>query len=219
MTTSVKNRLNHGFTIIEVILTLSVASLLLLIALLGQGETTRRARFTDSVESLKAQMEAVRDSVNTTVIDESEGCNRSPVASTPDCIKYGKVINFNNESDQFSVQTIIANGPGANNTPINSETRVVNPRVINQDNPQVETTLWGLEPVVDGGNIPRIAFVRHAGTGKLETHILLAGQQVSSESSYQNPNTSYTLPLESPEGYRARMVFNEPANSIEVRFD
>ena len=215
MTTSVKSGAK-GFTIIEVMLVLAVSGLLLLIAFFGQGAITQRARFTDSVENLKSQMETIRDSVNNTVIEESEGCNGSVPATTAKCIKFGELVSFTNESDNFTVQTIIADGPDSD-AEISPDRTVVKPRLVNT--PSQLTTRWGLTPYVDGGNIPKIAFVRHAGTGKLETHILADGLSVSDESSYENTNTVYTINLRSPEGYKAEITFNDPVNTINIRFE
>lgn len=216
MATSVKDVDKKGFTIIEVMLVLAVSGLLLLIAFLGQGATTQRARFTDSVENLKSQMETLRNSVNNTVIEESEGCNSALPATTAKCIKFGKAVSFANNSDNFTVQTIVADGPDADGVEISPNIRVIAPKLFGL--PQKFTTRWGLTPSLDGGNIPKIAFIRHAGTGKLETHIISDGISLENANSYDAPGTKFVLPLISPDGYKAEIIFNEPANTINIRF-
>jgi len=218
MTTSVKSTSN-GFTIIEVVLVLAISSLLLLIAFLGQGATTRQARFRDSVEGFKAQMESVRNSVNNTVIDETVGCQVGlEVARGAQCIKFGQVVTLSNNNQSYTVQTLIADGPSVST---DDSVRVSNPRVVIPSNPQTinRRFRWGVVPVQVGSGLPRIAFVRHAGTGKLETHIINEGLRLDRATTYVTPSQRQTIQLRSPECYGAQVIFNDIPNSIDIRLD
>ncbi len=219
MHTSVKRLSKTGFTIIEVMLVLGISGLLLLITFFGQGSIRTESQFQDSVEGLRAKLERIKDEVTTTVSSDELGCNG--VASTgtkADCILFGKLVAFDDQTSNYRVRDIIANGP-ATGAPVSPSIPVTIPRF---NGPQDNLSLpWG--SIFDKQSSPflsKVVFTRHSGTGELQTYVLapLANLQLASTYTSNTPGGIYRLPIKGPKCDRANIVFNDPVNTIRVEY-
>lgn len=90
-----------GFTVIEVMLFLTISGALLLMAMIGSGEMARQARFSDSVNSFHSNMqryyEDVVSGVNTRAVNDA--CDPGTVRTgTDSCLLIGRVISFTEDS-------------------------------------------------------------------------------------------------------------------------
>ncbi|MFZ1812432.1 MAG: prepilin-type N-terminal cleavage/methylation domain-containing protein [Candidatus Saccharimonadales bacterium] len=90
-----------GFTVIEVMIFLTISGLLLIMAFVGAGGMARQARFSDSVNSFQSlilkQYEEVLSGVNTrAAADGCGGVSASP--GSGGCILLGKVITWKTSS-------------------------------------------------------------------------------------------------------------------------
>lgn len=220
MHTSVKRLSKTGFTIIEVMLVLGISGLLLLITFFGQGSIRTESQFQDSVEGLRSKLERIKDEVNTTVSSDVNGCLGVSASGTKaDCILFGKLVAFDDQTSNYRVRDIIANGP-ATNAPVSTSIPVTNPRIYGpQDNFSLP---WGSIFDKNGALLlNKIVFTRHSGTGELQTYVLapLANVQLASTYTSNSPGEIYRLPVKGPKCDRADIVFNDPVNTIRVEYE
>lgn len=110
----------QGYTIIEVSLFLAITGLLVLIALIGTGNTIRTTRFSDSNRSLQAYLQKQYDNllngVNTRpgqeecffgIVDTS--ASQPPGASN--CLLLGKLISLKQNTNAIQTYDIVAHEP------------------------------------------------------------------------------------------------------------
>ena len=216
MHTSVRKITNLGFTIIEVMLVLGISGLLLLITFFGQGSIRTESQFQDSVEGLRAKLERIKDEVNTTVSSDIKGCNGVfDSGSKAECILFGKLVAFDDQTSNYRVRDIIANGP-ATGAPVSPSIPVTNPRIYGpQDNLSLP---WGTLFVNPFG--AKIVFTRHSGTGELQTYVLPALASLGDHDTYKDntPGGIHRLSVKGPKCDRADIVFNDPVNTIRVEY-
>lgn len=219
MHTSVRKITNLGFTIIEVMLVLGISGLLLLITFFGQGSIRTESQFQDSVEGLRAKLERIKDEVNTTVSSDIKGCNGVfDSGSKAECILFGKLVAFDDQTSNYRVRDIIANGP-ATGAPVSPSIPVTNPRIYGpQDNFSLP---WGSIFDKNGALLlNKIVFTRHSGTGELQTYVLPPLAFLGDAATYTNntPGGIYRLSVKGPKCDRADIVFNDPVNTIHVEY-
>lgn len=86
-----------GFTIIEVMIFVAISAMLLLIAIVGSGDITKRARFTSTVDgvhsTIQRHYEDVVNGVNTRL--SIDGCSSQTNVGTDSCLLLGKVLTLN----------------------------------------------------------------------------------------------------------------------------
>lgn len=87
--------MGKGFTIVEVMIFLAISGLLLTMAIIGSDGMARRARFTDSVNTLHSTFqkyyEQTASGVNTR---GTVGCSGTTSAGTDSCLLLGRIISF-----------------------------------------------------------------------------------------------------------------------------
>jgi prepilin-type N-terminal cleavage/methylation domain-containing protein len=204
-----------GFTMIEVLIVLAISGLLLLITLFGQGPIRTQSEFRDGAESFRAQLETIKDEVSTTVSRTDEGCLGFGAGRRADCVKFGKLVNFNNNSSGFTTREIVGDGPGSADPSPNVP--VTDP-VFFGNTAQKELD-WQIE-FRNQIEPNQIVFARHSGTGALLTYVLDPTDNPVNENTYtiNNPGEPYRLRLEGPSCDTAEIIFNEPVNTVRLEF-
>ena len=228
MITSVNTKGAQGFTIIEVLLVLSITGLLMLMSFFGQGSIRTQSQFRDSAEEFRASLESIKDQSTTGVAPGEKGCKDiDTVTSGNDasCVINGRVVGFTANSDTYTIYPIFGSGQRDPTlpTPVPSPSGpVTNPQVGNNFK-QEKKLLWGTKIYIDPSDNPvisprKVGFIRHAETGKLGTYIIKRNSLLSSPSSYNDSNSKHIIKLIGVDCDRAEIILNDPANTIRLEF-
>lgn len=228
MTTSVKTLKQDGFTLIEVMLVLAISGLLLLITFFGQGSVRTQSQFRDSVEEFRASLEKIKDDVNNGIAPKDEsGCGTSQAAgSNANCVQFGTVVAFERDTSNYFTFDIVGLGPGAAipdaSLPVQSPTPL-------EDTVTQRSLLWGSEFNFDVEGVQKaIAFTRHTGTGKLQTHVYsdqdlssITGPDASSDEEIaevinSTAGVKYTFTIIGTDCDAADIIINDPVNTIRI---
>lgn len=107
-----------GFTLLEVIITMAVSSSLLLIAFFGQGAMREQAQFDVAMDSIKNNLNAIRNESISTVNQTTDAtglqAKGSDYSRPPDRIFFAKLARFSTNSatsGSIQFQTLIYDPP------------------------------------------------------------------------------------------------------------
>ena len=169
-----------GFTILEIVIFLSISGLLLTVAFLGTGAMARNARFSDTLNSLQSfvqrQYDEVANGVNT-----RDGINicGTTVAGTAgeNCLMLGKAIHFKQATADIVTTYIISSVAMSSDTTLSLQSQfgVMQPQ---ETNPQQSIITWKA-PFTKGsrgvavpyGSIDTVAFVRSPESSRIFTYL------------------------------------------------
>ncbi|NCU40525.1 hypothetical protein EOL73_02080 [Candidatus Saccharibacteria bacterium] len=112
----IKQQKAHGFTVIEVMIFLSISGLLIMIAFMGTSSSISRTRFTDAMRTTQAFMQQqysdVQNGLNLrteTFSTDSCGVGINVDPGTGDCLIVGKLVTFDPSSgNQIVVYPVIS---------------------------------------------------------------------------------------------------------------
>jgi len=111
-----------GFTIVEISLFMAITGLLLMIALIGTGNTIRTFRFTDTSWSLEAFAQKQYDDIVNGLNNRSDSisCNAGVITTTTgqtvgssNCLLMGKLLVFRQASSIVNIYNVIGSEPTA----------------------------------------------------------------------------------------------------------
>lgn len=114
-------RVNHGFTIIEVMLFLAVTGALTVAVLVGAGVSIGQQRYRDSVNSLKSFIQSQYSEVTNVVNDRAQNwtCdangnatqiqNGGEVRGTSDCVILGRLVTVDTTGKALTASNVIGN--------------------------------------------------------------------------------------------------------------
>lgn len=192
---------NKGFTLIEVTLVLAISALLAVMLLGTYQSQTRRARFTDAMERIAAELGQLKTETNS-AFTTGTGTDESTIF-------FGKEIVFTQNSGIINVNNLTADrNDGGTLTGISAAAER------NYEAP------WGVVLLQNGGN-NKLIFTRNTADGLLKTYVLPnAGANSNSldPASYNTTTGSIeaVLLFESPEGHRARIRVNPATSEIRI---
>lgn len=108
----------HGFTIIEVLLVVSISGALITTLLIGAGGAINQQRYKDSVNTLKSYIQTQYDQVANTSNERTgtEGCYAAATVTTAgpqtpgtsDCVLVGRYITIGANGKDLSVTSVLA---------------------------------------------------------------------------------------------------------------
>jgi prepilin-type N-terminal cleavage/methylation domain-containing protein len=185
-----------GFTLIEIILVVTISAALGAMVLSGQRQVRQRAQFSDGVEKIKNSLVGVKNEANTTV--NSAGGNDT------DRIVIGKLARFTDNSSQIEVGTLVARCTN----PTCSE---INP-TLNQQDTYTITVPWGVTFDDPPSTVNVIAFIRSPLDGELTVYTPQKSDNVLDAGIYRRDSTTArqraTLRFDDPNGYGASIFVN-----------
>lgn len=137
-----------GFTVIELMIFLTISGLLLVMAFIGSNGMARQARFSDAVNSLHSlilkQYESVLNGVNTR--DTGTLCGGSSSApGSGSCIMLGRVMSFADVSGtgHITVRPVISNSTSVADIGMDTDQiAAANPYVVDQTLEDIDLA-WG----------------------------------------------------------------------------
>lgn len=100
---------NKAFTIIEVMFFVAISATLIMVAMTTVGSKQDRAQFTDSMRSLESFINRQLSNTVNGVNDSPGDCGDVEGGKSENCINLGRVLVFENNSDQAKFYTIIGN--------------------------------------------------------------------------------------------------------------
>jgi prepilin-type N-terminal cleavage/methylation domain-containing protein len=89
-------RQQSGFTLIEVVVVMAIASLMVAGVLAGQGLLRDRTAFTGAIDQIKNQLIGVRNEATHPIIEPHADASRPAGLGNSDWTVYGKVVEFDN---------------------------------------------------------------------------------------------------------------------------
>jgi prepilin-type N-terminal cleavage/methylation domain-containing protein len=197
-------RFATGFTLIEVMLVLAIASLLAVILLNGYGKTRQRAQFNDAVERLVSNIDRAKTESNSTYTTGS--------GVTASRIFFGKAFLLTKDSGNFIIRNLTAN---RNESGVPEEVR-------EEGTSSSDVIAWGATCQGDDCN-KAIVFSRQGTDGLLNTYILDSSslETLENESNYNSTADTSVLSLQikSPEGYTATVTIDAGSNEVKRSFD
>lgn len=106
-----KHKNQHGFTVIETTLFLALSSALVLVAILGTGSVMNSTRFTDSLRSseafVQAQYTEVLNGVNPRAANSA--CNGAVSSrGASNCLLLGKLVYFEEDSNKVTSYYVVS---------------------------------------------------------------------------------------------------------------
>lgn len=167
---------SKGFTIIEISMFLAVSGLLILVVLLGTGNSIRSTRFSDSSQSARAYLQKQYDNILNGVNQRlgNEECNASIVdtssAQAPgasNCLLMGRLISTSFNSSIINTYDIVGTEPANPNYNL-SDTDLIKTfqptivRTVNSDAYQISwgAQLSGSKRLSDSKFVDQLAFIR-----------------------------------------------------------
>lgn len=128
-----------GFTIIEVMLFISVSSLLFVGLVSGMQLMISRARFSDSMVSLKnliqSQYEEVRTGINSRQQDKVCGTSTTTDPGAGPCLVLGKIIRFSSNSSSVKINYLVSDAISQSDATFIGDTQA-----LKQSNVRIVTT-------------------------------------------------------------------------------
>lgn len=114
----------HGFTVIEVMIFLSISGLLIIIAFMGTGSSLARAQFKDGMSTIQSfvqqQYSDVQNGLNlrTNIVGSPECGPSNPIPGTGKCLFLGKLITFDPANgNQIVVYPVVSStAPSSNDS-------------------------------------------------------------------------------------------------------
>lgn len=169
-----------GFTIIEVMLFLTVSAMLLVGILVATGRAIADARFTDTLKGtesfMQRQYEEVVNGVNTRT--NTQGCGS--VVSEPgtgSCLLLGKAITFQQNSNEVKTFIVTGNLNGVDVTGLDTGSALAAITLSNSSTSQERYELpWGAR-FVQGKRTQAptaantVAYLRNPGSSQVETYV------------------------------------------------
>lgn len=190
-----KRWLQSGFTLIELIIVMAIGSILTAMALVGFSTWRMQLQFSDSIDSLKETMTALRTESRANInLQAAAGEN-------PAMVTFGKLVTFTPNSSMIRVDTLrTANtdAPGSG-------------QVVQIVSTETRTIKWG---VTYAGSQPRsVAFTQSLNTARLQTAWRDSWNLGSLQYGQFMPGTSVSaLGFRDPAG-RTATVRVDPANN------
>lgn len=186
-----------GYTIVEVTLFLAVSSLLVLIAILGTGNTIRASRFTDSSRSMHAfvqkKYDDILNGVNTRLGQErcnagsvDTGGNQTP--GTSNCLLLGKLVAFKTGESTLQAFDIVGVEPAVPDYNKADEELIYDFRPVVVRNTGVDTyqipwqaQITGSKRLIDSQAVDAFAMIRSPKSTRIVSY------------TYKEPGASYNL--------------------------
>lgn len=187
-----------GFTLIEIIIAMAIASALGSIVFTGQQAIRGQAQFSDGVERMKNNLTGIMNEANTTVITKAGGgAGRNLTGEQA----VGKLVMFQAGSSTMRVWTLVAD---ANFLTLRTE-----------DEYTIQTP-WNVR--VDGlGSDQYIAFLRDPGDGLLQIYAPPSGRFDATRPSSYSPaaaQATATISLTDDDGHYGSIIVEAARNSI-----
>lgn len=189
--------MQSGYTIVEVTLFLAVSSLLVLIAILGTGNTIRASRFTDSSRSMHAfvqkKYDDILNGVNTRL--GQERCNAGSVDTggsqapgTSNCLLLGKLITIEPGQSTLQAFDIVGTEPTLPDYNKADEALIYDfrptvVRTVGVDTYQIpwQAQITGSKRLVDSRAVDAFAMIRSPKSTRIVSY------------TYKEPGSSYNL--------------------------
>lgn len=192
-----------GFTLIEIMMVLAIASLMAIILFTTFGNTRQRTQFTDAIERVTTSLERAKTEANSSYT--------SGTGTTQGRAFFARAVVFSSGSGSFQTVTLTADRFEAGNTIAN---------IAQETNAENTTMPWGV--VCSGSECnTAVVFSRDLGSGILNTYVVdknISGW-ITNATNYPsgsgNDTNTLTLNFVSPEGLQAQITINAATNEIK----
>lgn len=192
-----------GFTLIEVMMVLAIASLMAVILFTTFGRTRQRTQFTDAIERVATSLERAKTEANSSYTSGS--------GTTQGRAFFARAVLFSNGAGDFQTVTLTADRFESGNSIAN---------IVQETNFESTNIPWG---VLCSGNAcnTAIVFSRDLGSGILNTYVIdknISGgitNALNYPSGSGNDINTLTLDFVSPEGLQAQITINASTNEVK----